>query len=213
MEEAIIGRRNVAVADVHDLLVFQACRFHTSYRIVSSSPLLFSDEVHMPPGCADHVRLVPDKRMQTLHIRLRDHEHPYELALMQQYAQRWHGYCHDCLPRVSAALIRQLDGRYDPCRCERADAAKRYRGRWICAGCFEEECADVIGKTFEEKKCKGRGCGVTVAEAGWDRFQPVCGWCWGILDAKAIEVARDTLREAEGFEVLRRDSRRAGVEE
>jgi hypothetical protein len=31
--------------------------------------------------------LAPDKRMQTLHIRLRDHEHPYARALAQQYAQ------------------------------------------------------------------------------------------------------------------------------
>jgi hypothetical protein len=69
------------------LLDFQACRFHTSYRIVCSSPLLFSDEVHVPPGCSDHALLAPNKRMQTLQIRLRDHEHPYDRALAQQYAQ------------------------------------------------------------------------------------------------------------------------------
>jgi hypothetical protein len=199
---------DVPFADAYGFLFLQACRFHTSYRMVSSSPLLFSDEVHVPPGYADHARLVPNKQMQTLHIRLRDHEHPYELALIQQYAQRWHGYCHNCLPRVSAALIRQLDGRYEACRCERSDAAKRYRGRWLCAGCFEEGCAHIIGKSFEERRCKCRGCEETIAEVGWDKFQPVCKWCWGIIDSKGIEAAKEALQEAEGFEVLRKDSRK-----
>jgi hypothetical protein len=54
---------------------------------VSSAPLIFSDEVHVPPRYSDHAMLAPDKRMQTLHIRLRDHEHPYARALAQQYAQ------------------------------------------------------------------------------------------------------------------------------
>jgi hypothetical protein len=188
---------------------FQACRFHTSYRIVCSSPLLFSDEVHVPPGCSDHALLARDKRMQTLQIRLRDHEHPYALALTQQYAQRWHGYCHGCLPRVSAPLIRTLDGRFEACRCERADAAKRYRGRWVCAGCYEEDIKEVVGKGFEEKKCKGRGCRVTLAEVGWERFQPVCGWCLCVVDAKGMDVAREAFREGEGFEMLRRDSRKS----
>lgn len=52
-----------------------------------SSPLLFSDEVPIPLGYSDHAMYVPNKRMQTLQIRLRDHEHPYALALTQQYAQ------------------------------------------------------------------------------------------------------------------------------
>ncbi|KAM0723156.1 hypothetical protein Q7P37_001356 [Cladosporium fusiforme] len=185
----------------------QACRFHTSYRIVCSSPLLFSDDVFVPPGCTDHGLLAPNKRMQTLQIRLRDHEHPYELALIQQYAQRWHGYCYACLPRVSATMIKQLDGQFQTCKCERADAAKRYRQRWLCAACFESECAEFAGG-FEEKKCQGRACELTLGDVGWERFQPVCGWCLKVVDAKAMEVAREALREGEGFEVLRKDSKR-----
>lgn len=185
----------------------QACRFHTSYRIVCSNPLLFSDDVFVPPGYTDHGLLAPNKRMQTLQIRLRDHEHPYELALIQQYAQRWHGYCYACLPRVSATLIKQLDGRFQTCTCERADAAKRYRGSWLCAACFEVECQEFVGR-FEEKKCRGRACGMTLGDVGWDRFQPVCGWCLRVVDAKGMEVAKEALREGEGFEVLRKDSKR-----
>lgn len=166
-----------------------------------SNPLLFSDEIHVPPGYSDHAMLAPDKRMQTLQIRLRDHEHPYALALLQQFAHRWHGYCFSCLARVSASLIKQLDGRFEPCRCEKGDAGKRYRGRWVCAGCVEDEIGEEIGEGFEEKKCRGRGCGRTVGEVGWEGFQPVCGWCLRIVDEKGIEAAREALREGEGFEV------------
>jgi hypothetical protein len=209
---------------------FQACRFHTDYRIVCSAPLLFSDEVHIPPGYSDHALLAPNKRMQTLQIRLRDHEHPYALALIQQFArviipflsltfikllantrrtQRWHGYCYGCLPRVSAGLIHQIDGRFEPCKCERADAVKKWRKYWICVGCFEAGCAKFLSEGFEEVRCQGRGCGVKVSEVGWERFQPVCTWCTNIIDAKGMEAAREALREGEGFEVLRKDSRRS----
>lgn len=125
--------------------------------------------------------------------------------------QRWHGYCHSCLPRVSTSLIQQLSGQYQVCTCVRSDAAKRYRKRWLCAGCFEAECVDIVGLKFEDKKCKGRGCGKTVAEVGWERFQPVCGWCLRVVDEKGMEVAREAVREGEGFEILssRKDSRRS----
>jgi hypothetical protein len=66
----------------------------------------------------------------------------------------------------------------------------------------------LIGQAFDEKECRGRGCGVKVKEVGWERFQPVCGWCLRIVDAKGMEVAREALREGEGFEGLRRDSRK-----
>lgn len=129
--------------------------------------------------------------------------------LTHHHPQRWHGYCHACLPRVSTSLIQQLDGRFNPCRCERSDTAKRYRGHWICLSCFEDECNEVLGQGFDSKECQGRGCGTTVAQVGWDKFQPVCGWCLRIVDAKGMEGAKQALRDGEGFESLRRDSRRS----
>lgn len=151
--------------------------------------------------------IAPDKRSQDVQIRIREHEHPYRDAITQQFAQRWHGYCFNCLPRVSASLVIQLDGRFEVCRCKREDVAKKYRARWLCVGCFEEECWE-FGVGFEDRACRGRGCGRRLEDVGWESFQPVCGWCYKIVGKKGMEVAREAFRESEEFKVLKEAPRK-----
>lgn len=83
---------------------------------------------------------------------------------------------------------------------------RKYRGRWICAGCFEEECRE-FGGEFDDRVCRGRGCGRGIKHIGWECFQPVCGWCLKIVDKKGIEVAKEAFRESADFKVLRKDLR------
>lgn len=142
-----------------------------------------------------------------LHTRLRDYEHPYQLALLMLFAQRWHGYCNDCFPRVSASLVKARDGQFKFCKCSRATAGLEAREDWVCLQCFEKAC-DGVATDFNHKKCRGPRCQKFLWELLVDdeqAFKPVCNWCSRVVAPKDLKDAQAALFEGREFEKRRLD--------
>lgn len=139
---------------------------------------------------------------QQLQNRLRDFEHPYQLALLMRFAQRWYGYCTDCFPRVSAGLVKSRDGQYNYCKCSRDKPALDSRNDWVCLECFERSC-DTVETDFNQKRCQGPRCQKLMWKLTVDKEQgvwPVCGWCSKVIERKDLRDAEAALFEGREFE-------------
>ena len=181
----------------------QACRFHDDYFVVSSQPLIFGSETQSPRAI-----LIPDEQHQQLQNRLRDFEHPYQLALLMRYALRWHGYCNDCISRVSASLVKARGGQYVYCKCSRDRPALDSRNDWVCLACFEKSC-DSFEMDFDQRRCRGPRCQQLLWRLTVDKeqgFWPVCGWCSALIQPKDLKDAQAALLEGREFEKKRLDS-------
>ena len=173
-------------------LAQKACRYHTTFRLISSSPLLFADEVAPTPLTLNPQ--LPSK----LQARLYENERPYSPARALVYAQRWTGYCNTCFPRITTTQIKSICGVFEPCKCGTKDLERMLKVDWTCVECWERKVG-ALERDWEGRVCGGRACGRRLMGEN-EGFQAVCEWCLCVLDEAGWEGTRAALREGQGFE-------------